>query len=98
MLTCPPGLPSTPLPPRICTASTFCSLRFFVPSCDFSVLPLEGLLGSGDKPEDLTEGLQENRPHVAEMQDSVGAVLGSSWVWGGSFVIMISENATPQPP
>lgn len=47
------------------------------------MLPLEGILGSGDKPEDLTEGLQENRPHVAETQDSVGAALGSCWVGRG---------------
>ena len=52
-------------------------------SWDCSVLPLEGILGSGEKPEGLTEGLQENRPHVAEMQDSVGAALGSSCVERG---------------
>ena len=47
------------------------------------MLPLEGILGSGDKPEDLTEGLQENRPHVAETQDSVGAAGPGTGSHGG---------------
>lgn len=53
-----------------------------MPNCDFSLLPLEGILGSGDKPENLIEGLQQNCAHIAEMQDSVGTELGGIWVGG----------------
>ena len=61
-------------------------------SCDFSLLPLEGVLGSGDKSENLTEGLQQSRSHAGEMQDSVGTELGgSSWV-------VIFHHDKPLPP
>lgn len=52
-----PGFPGRRLPAHVCGPASSAHLHFFVPNCDFSLLPLEGILGSGDEPENLTEGL-----------------------------------------